>query len=103
MSFKGTPNRKGRPKNALNKSTKTIKNAFSLLVEENLDLLKEDIKSMKSSERVTAILQISKYLIPTLKAVELDASIDVENDNNDLINRLLNIPDSNFEKVYKNG
>jgi len=99
MGFKGTPNRNGRKLGSKNKSSLKIKEAFSQIVQDNVDQLKIDIKAMKSSERVNAILQMSKYIIPTLRAVEMDATIDNEVNNSELINKLLALPDAAFNNL----
>ena len=99
MGFKGTPNRNGRKLGSKNKSSLKIKEAFSQIVQDNVDQLKIDIKAMKSSERVNAILQMSKYLIPILKSAQIDATIDNEVNNSELIQRLLKIDDATFNKL----
>jgi len=97
--FKGTPNLNGRPKNALNKNTKEIKEAFSLLLHNNLDQLQSDIDSMKSVERFNAMMQLTRYVIPSLKAIEIEAPAITET-NFDLIDKLMAIDNSNYVKLY---
>lgn len=54
-----------------NKATKQIKEAFSLLVENNLDRLQSDLNELDPKDRLNIILQFSRYVLPTLKAVEV--------------------------------
>lgn len=54
-----------------NKATKQIKAAFSLLVENNLDRLQSDLNELEPKDRLNMILQFSRYVLPTLKAVEV--------------------------------
>lgn len=62
---------KGRPKGSVNKTTKEIRNAFSLLIEDNMDQLKTDLKELEPKDRITLLLQVAKFVIPTLKAIEV--------------------------------
>jgi len=76
--FNGTPNLAGRPKNALNKNTNAVKECFNTLLECNLEKLQDDINQLKPYERIKVILEISNYMIPKLKAVEV-TNTDNEN------------------------
>jgi hypothetical protein len=76
--FKGTRNENGRPKGTPNKDTAEIRANFQLLIEGNLEQLETDLKELKPYERIKVILELSKFVIPTLKATELTASV---NDN----------------------
>jgi len=40
----------------------------------NFEQLEEDLKSLKASERVKAIIDLSKFVLPTLKATEMSLS-----------------------------
>jgi hypothetical protein len=61
----------GRTKGATNKDTAEIRNNFQHLIENNLEQLESDLKELKPFERVKVILELSKFVLPTLKAVEL--------------------------------
>ena len=65
-------NENGRPKGSANKNTTVIRDAFSELLKGNLDIIKEDFKQLEPKERIKLFLDMSKYIIPTLKATELD-------------------------------
>jgi hypothetical protein len=54
-----------------NKATSQIKEAFSLLVENNLERLQSDLNELDPKDRLNIILQFSRYVLPTLKAVEV--------------------------------
>lgn len=62
----------GRTKGSANKNTTVIRDAFSELLKGNLDIIKEDFKTLEPKERIKLFLDMSKYIIPTLKATELD-------------------------------
>lgn len=65
-------NKNGRPKGSANKNTTVIRDAFSELLKDNLETIKEDFKTLDPEKRVKLFLDMSKYIIPTLKATELD-------------------------------
>ena len=62
----------GRKKGSVNKATKEIREMFVKLVNDNLGQLDNDIKQMEPKQRFDAIIQLAKYILPTLKAVEVD-------------------------------
>lgn len=64
----------GRKKGSKNKTTEEIRNLFQKLLENNFDKLQTDLDEMKPEQRVKAILDLSKFVIPTLKATELNAT-----------------------------
>ena len=92
--FRGTINKDGRPKGSLNKNTEKVRNAFTQLVENNLDQLEEDIKQMKPGERVKTILSLSKFILPVLKAEEI---VVEENKNTSWIDEFT---EEDLEKIF---
>ena len=89
----------GRPKGKTNKSTEIVKKNVAILLENNIQLVQEDLDSMKPRDRVNALLQFMKFLIPTQKAVEVENRISQEEINEDYINKLMEIPEENFDRV----
>jgi hypothetical protein len=69
--FYGKRNTSGRPKNAPNKVTGAVKETFALLLEGNLELLQDDIDQLKPYERIKVILELANYVIPKLRATDL--------------------------------
>ena len=65
-------NESGRPKGSSNKNTSKVRNAYTKLLEDNLQQLKEDFKELEPRDRIKLFLDMSKYIIPQLKATELD-------------------------------
>jgi hypothetical protein len=61
----------GRTKGTLNKTTVEMRGAFQDLLESNLIKMQEDIDSLEPKDRIKTILELSKFVIPTLKATEL--------------------------------
>ena len=60
----------GRPRNSPNKVTKEVREKFQKLVENQLETLEEDFKSLPARERIKYTLEMAKYVIPQLRAVE---------------------------------
>ncbi|TXE10505.1 hypothetical protein ES711_00935 [Gelidibacter salicanalis] len=65
---------KGRPKNSKNKATAEIRERFRELVECNLSTLQDDLDSLQPIERLTIIIQMAKFVLPTLKTMDLNAT-----------------------------
>jgi hypothetical protein len=84
MGFKGTINTNGRPTGTPNKITAEVRTAFLLLLEKNIPQLQDDINSLEPFQRIKIIIELSKFVIPTIKAVELSTT-DVQTDINPII------------------
>ena len=101
MPFKeGNNMGRGRPKGASNKSTETIKRSISMLLENNIDIVQSDLDEMQPRDRVNALLQFMKFVIPTQKAVEIDTRTSQEELNEAYIQKLMDIPEENFDKYH---
>ena len=61
-------NRGGRPVGSKNNATTEIRKKYLELIENNFDQLEKDLKSLKASERVKAIIDLSSLYLPTLKS-----------------------------------
>ena len=68
----------GRNKGTPNRNTDEIRQNFQLLIENNLTTLENDIKELEPKDRIKAILDLSKFVLPTLKATEL-STVDERN------------------------
>ena len=102
MPFKeGNNMGRGRPKGASNKSTETIKRSISMLLENNIDTVPSDLDEMQPRDRVNALLQFMKFVIPTQKAIELDNRESQEEKNEAYIQKLMEIPEENFNKHHE--
>lgn len=66
-----------RTKGAVNKNTAEIREHFQNLVSDNLEQLNDDLKSLEPLQRLKMIIELSKFVVPTLRATEL--STDNEN------------------------
>lgn len=70
----------GRPKGSTNVATKEIRERFNLLVENNIEKLQEDITSLEPFQRIKVIIELSKFILPTLKSIDIAATTEAEND-----------------------
>lgn len=62
----------GRKKGTRNKLTSEIRERFRILVDNNLDRLQEDLDSLEPKDRTRMIVELSKFILPTLKATEMN-------------------------------
>lgn len=68
--------KKGRPAGSKNKATAQVRQRFSELVENNLSQFQDDLDSLQPYERLTILMQLAKFVLPTLKATELTTDSD---------------------------
>ena len=101
MSFEKGNKLGGRTRGSSNKSTEVIKRSVSMILENNIDALQSDLDEMQPRDRVNALLQFMKFVIPTQKAIELDNRESEEEKNESYIQKLMEIPEENFEKYHE--
>lgn len=66
----------GRQKGVTNKKgALQIRDAFQLLVENNLESLQADLLILKPVDRVKFIIELSKFCLPTLKSVDFQGEV----------------------------
>ena len=66
----------GRTAGTLNKTTAEIREHYQNLVSNNLERLDNDLKSLEPLQRLKMIIELSKFVVPTLKATELTTDIE---------------------------
>ena len=76
--FKGVRNDNGRPVGSKYKSTVLIKYTIASILNDNVELFKEKLLQLNDKDFVKAYMDLAKYVIPTMKAVEVN---DVSEDN----------------------
>ena len=74
--FKGVRNENGRPLGSKNKSTLLIKNTIASILDDNVELFKEKLLQLNDKDFVRAYMDLTKYVIPTMKAVEVNDVTD---------------------------
>ena len=68
----------GRQPGTPNRTTTEIREHFQNLIAENLEQLNKDLKELEPLQRLKMIIELSKFVVPTLKAIESNN----QNDNN---------------------
>ena len=63
----------GRKAGTPNKATKDIRDAFTLLIENNIDTLQEDLNGLEPKQRVKLLLDMAQFVVPKMKSVDLKA------------------------------
>ncbi len=82
----------GRKAGEPNKVTAKVRDAFALLLENNLDSLQSDIDDLKPNERIKVLLDLATFIIPKMRSVEVSQqeqeqlkpivfTFDFQNDN----------------------
>lgn len=83
-------NPNGRPKGSKNKSTTEIREYFLKFISNHMEELDKAFKELEARDKFKVIIDLSKFVIPTLKAVEFGNVLDElsEDDFSKLINQL---------------
>lgn len=55
-----------------NRATSEVRRAFKQLVESNLPQMQSDLDSLEPKDRIKFILEMAKFILPTLQAVSVD-------------------------------
>ena len=66
----------GRPKGSVGKSNKKIRDTFQLLLENNLEKIEEDLNELEPKDRVKLLLNLSNYILPKLRSIDLQSDIE---------------------------
>jgi len=63
----------GRPKGSVGKSNNKIRDTFQLLLENNIEKIQEDLNELAPKDRIKLLLDLSNFIIPKMKSVDLKA------------------------------
>ena len=75
----------GRIKGVPNKVSRDTRELITSIIDSNLNKFQEDLDSLQPRDRVNAILQLLKFNLPTLKAVEVNTIYEPKNNFNPII------------------
>jgi hypothetical protein len=67
---KGQIKQGGRIKGTPNRNTTEIREQFQRLINDNLEQMNNDLKALEPKDRIKAIIDLSKFVLPTLKAID---------------------------------
>lgn len=77
MKFeKGNTYGKGRKVGSKNKSSELLRQSILTLVSNNMESLQSDLDVITPHERIRALIDLTKYVLPTLKTTEIKENID---------------------------
>ena len=62
----------GTRKGVGNRVTNEVRRSFQLLIENNLERLQNDLDELEPKDRIRFILEMAKFILPTLQAVSID-------------------------------
>src|SRR5210317_1326905 len=79
----------GRTIGTPNRTTAEIREHFQNLIAENLEQLNKDLKELEPLQRLKMIIELSKFVVPTLKATDLSLSDNEEKFKEVIIKRIL--------------
>ena len=68
----------GRKPGVKNKELTDVRAKFQLLIDNNIDALQSDLDCLKPLDRIKAIIELSKFCLPTLKAIDFTDTNDKE-------------------------
>jgi hypothetical protein len=60
----------GRKFGSKNKELTDVRAKFQLLIDNNIDALQSDLDCLKPLDRIKVIIDLAKFCIPTLKAID---------------------------------
>ena len=66
----------GRAKGIPNRTTTVVREAFSELLQGNLEQLKVDIASLEPASRVKLLLDMAQFVVPKLRSIDLKSDIE---------------------------
>ena len=73
--FKKGNNLGGRTPGAVGKSNAKTKEAFALLLDNNLDRIQSDIDALEPKDRLKILIDLAGFIVPKQKAVEQSVSV----------------------------
>lgn len=88
----------GRPRGAKNKVTEQIRENFAKLVKSNLDKMASDLEELEPKERLKLIIELTKFIVPTLKSQELKTDLNEDKEATTSFNPIvINLNDKSNE------
>ena len=66
----------GRKKGTPNKTTAEIREFIQTLLGDNMETIQSDLDQLEPKDRIQTMIQLAKFVLPTLKAMELNPKED---------------------------
>jgi pheromone shutdown protein TraB len=77
--FKGTPNKIGRPKGSINKTSAEIKAAIRQILSNQLEGVESLLDELTPKDKVDALIKLLPYIIPKQNEVIIDKEVPAFN------------------------
>ena len=81
----GNPN--GRPKGSPNKTTQSVREWLTKLIDDNREQMQKDLASLEPKERLQMLEKFMQYTVPKMQSVE--AKIDLDRLTSDQLDQLI--------------
>jgi hypothetical protein len=88
----------GRTKGTPNKTTAQIRESFQVFIENNIDKLQNDFEQLEPKDRIKTIIELTKFVLPTFRAMELQTTIEDKTKNINPIQIIFSDLDKNEDK-----
>lgn len=70
----GNPN--GRPKGSPNKTTQSVREWLTRLIDDNREQIRKDLAALEPKERLQVLEKFMQYTVPKMQSVETRVDID---------------------------
>jgi len=92
----------GRQKGSQNRITGKARKMFAMLLEENIEQLRDDLRAMSPEKRAEILLKMAQFCVPKLQAVHITSWTEVhellEMDEQERMDEILRL-----EEIIKEG
>ena len=82
----GNPN--GRPKGSPNKTTQSVREWLTRLIDENREQIRKDLAALEPKERLQVLEKFMQYTVPKMQSVE--ARVDIDRLSDSQIDQVIN-------------
>ena len=82
----GNPN--GRPKGSPNKTTQSVREWLTRLIDDNREQIRKDLAALEPKERLQVLEKLMQYTVPKMQSVE--ARVDIDRLSDSQIDQVIN-------------
>lgn len=82
----GNPN--GRPKGSPNKTTQSVREWLTRLIDDNREQIRKDLAALEPKERLQVLEKFMQYTVPKMQSVE--ARVDIDRLSDSQIDQVIN-------------
>lgn len=82
----GNPN--GRPKGSPNKTTQSVREWLTRLIDDNREQIRKDLAALELKERLQVLEKFMQYTVPKMQSVE--ARVDIDRLSDSQIDQVIN-------------